>query len=66
VEGRMSENIYSSLFTGNTIDQLPEIYQANKKTLANAKIGEVYGILKGTYTTVYNNNASGSVLNQGT
>lgn len=38
LEGRMSENIYHSVYTGNTLDQLPDIYKKNPALLDNAKI----------------------------
>ncbi len=53
LEGRMSENIYHTIFTGNTLDQLPDLYQRNPKLLANAEIGKIYGLIEGNYTTIY-------------
>lgn len=53
LEGRMSENIYHNVYTGNTLDQLPDIYQKNQKLLDNAEIGKIYGIIEGNYTTIY-------------
>ena len=53
LEGRMSENIYHTVFTGNTLDQLPDIYKKNPKLLDAAEIGKIYGLIEGNYTTVY-------------
>jgi hypothetical protein len=53
LEGRMSENIYHSIYTGNTLDQLPDMYKQNPKLLDNAEIGKIYGLIEGTYTTIY-------------
>lgn len=64
LEGRMSENIYHNIFTGNTIDQLPDMYKKNPKLLANAEIGKIYGLIEGNYTTIYQETADG--LSQGT
>lgn len=51
--GKMSENIYYNTFTGVTIDQLPEIYKANKDVLKSTKKGDVYAwLLNGIYTTI--------------
>lgn len=63
LEGRMSENIYYNVFTGNTLDQLPDIYQKNPKLLDTAEIGKIYGLIDGNYTTVYQQ--SDSTLAQG-
>lgn len=60
----MSENIYHSIYTGNTIDQLPDIYKKNPKLLADAEIGKLYGIIEGNYTTVYQQTEN--TLGQGT
>jgi len=64
LEGRMSENIYHNIFTGNTLDQLPDMYKKNPKLLANAEIGKIYGNIEGNYTTIYQESADG--LSQGT
>gem|GEM_PF-2775890 len=53
LEGRMSENIYHNIFTGNSLDQLPDIYKKNPKLLADAEIGKIYGLIEGNYTTIY-------------
>jgi hypothetical protein len=53
LEGRMSENIYHNLYTGNTIDQLPDMYKKNPKLLNDAEIGKIYGLIEGNYTTIY-------------
>lgn len=59
----MSENIYHTVFTGNTLDQLPDIYKKNPKLLDSAQIGKIYGPIEGNYTTVYQQSSS---LVQGT
>lgn len=64
LEGRMSENIYHSIYTGNTLDQLPDMYQNNPKLLDNAELGKLYGLIEGNYTTIYQPSADG--LTQGT
>jgi preprotein translocase subunit SecD len=64
LEGRMSENIYHSVFTGNTLDQLPDMYKKNPKLLADAEIGKLYGPIEGNYTTIYQQ--SDNALTQGT
>ncbi|MEI6118695.1 MAG: hypothetical protein WCP92_05740 [bacterium] len=64
LEGRMSENIYHNIFTGNTIDQLPDMYKKNPKLLDTAEIGKLYGPVEGNYTTVYQQTAN--ALTQGT
>ena len=64
LEGRMSENIYYSMYTGNTLNQLPDIYKKNPKLLDSAEIGKIYGIIEGNYTTIYQQGAS--LLTQGT
>lgn len=64
LEGRWSENIYHSIYTGNTLDQLPDMYKNNKKLLDEAQIGKLYGIKEGNYTTIYQQSADG--LTQGT
>lgn len=64
LEGRMSENIYHNIYTGNTLNQLPDIYQKNPKLLDNAQIGKIYGLIEGNYTTVYQQSAN--ALTQGT
>lgn len=53
LEGRMSENIYHTIYTGNTLDQLPDIYKKNPKLLDDAQTGKIYGIIEGNYTTIY-------------
>ncbi len=65
LEGRMSENIYHSIFTGNTLDQLPDMYKNNPKLLSTAEIGKLYGIIEGNYTTIYPQQTE-STLTQGT
>lgn len=64
LEGRMSENIYHNVYTGNTLDQLPDIYQKNPKLLDNAELGKIYGIVEGNYATIYQQ--SDNALTQGT
>ncbi len=64
LEGRMSEDIYHTIFTGNTLDQLPDIYKKNPKLLEDAQTGKIYGIIEGNYTTVYQQ--SSNALSQGT
>ncbi|MCX6823582.1 MAG: SecD/SecF family protein translocase subunit, partial [candidate division SR1 bacterium] len=64
LEGRMSENIYHNIFTGNTIDQLPDMYKKNPKLLDTAEIGKLYGPIEGNYTTVYQQ--GDNALTQGT
>lgn len=64
LEGRMSENIYYSVYTGNTLQQLPDMYQKNPKLLDNAEIGKIYGLIEGNYTTIYQQSAD--ALTQGT
>ncbi len=65
LEGRMSENIYYNVFTGNTLDQLPDVYQKNPKLLDNAEIGKIYGLIDGNYTTVYQQSDSTLAQNSG-
>jgi len=64
LEGRMSENIYHTIYTGNTLDQLPDIYKNNPKLLNDAETGKIYGLIAGAYTTIYQQDASALV--QGT
>lgn len=64
LEGRMSENIYYSVYTGNTLNQLPDIYINDPKLLDDAEIGKIYGPIEGNYTTVYQQ--GDSLLTQGT
>jgi len=64
LEGRMSENIYHNLYTGNTLDQLPDMYKKNPTLLDTAEIGKIYGLIEGNYTTVYQQ--SDNALVQGT
>lgn len=53
VEGRASENIFLGFYSGATVDQLPEIYQANIRKIAAVKNGDFYPtLLEGKYTTV--------------
>ncbi|MEI8091081.1 MAG: hypothetical protein WCG98_02260 [bacterium] len=53
MEGRMSENIFYNHFTGVTLAQLPEFYQANAKLIQSAELGKLYPkLVDGTYTTV--------------
>jgi len=63
LEGRTSENIYYNAFTGNSLNQLPDIYKNNPKLLDTAQIGKVYGLIEGNYTTIYQ---QGNALTQGT
>ena len=53
LEGRMSENIYHNIYTGNTLNQLPDIYKENPKLLDDAETGKIYGLIEGKYTTIY-------------
>ncbi|MEI6774612.1 MAG: hypothetical protein WCL18_07695 [bacterium] len=64
LEGRMSENIYHNMFTGNTLDQLPDMYKKNPKLLDTAETGKIYGLIEGNYTTIYQQ--SDNALTQGT
>lgn len=64
LEGRMSENIYHSIYTGNSLDQLPDLYKKNPKLLDNAEIGKIYGLIEGNYATVYQQTEN--ALTQGT
>lgn len=64
LEGRMSENIYHNLYTGNTLAELPDMYQKNPKLLDDAMTGKLYGIIEGNYTTIYQQ--SDNALTQGT
>lgn len=64
LEGRMSENIYHSIFTGNALNQLPDFYKKNVKMLESAEIGKIYGLVAGNYMTVYPQ--SESALTKGT
>ena len=64
LEGRMSENIYYNKYTGNTLDQLPDMYKNNPKLLNDAVTGKIYGLIEGNYTTIYPQ--SNSVLTQST
>lgn len=66
LDGRMSENIYFSLYTGNTLDQLPDMYQQDPKLLDTAETGKVYGIIEGTYTTIYPQSSGSLVQSTGT
>jgi preprotein translocase subunit SecD len=61
LEGRMSENIYHTIYTGNTLDQLPDIYKNNPKLLNDAETGKIYGLLTGAYTTIYQQSDSALV-----
>lgn len=60
----MSENIYHTIYTGNTLSQLPDIYKKNPKLLNDAEIGKVYGLIEGNYTTIYQQTEN--ALTQGT
>lgn len=64
LEGRMSENIYHSIYTGNTLDQLPDMYKKNPGLLNDAVTGKIYGLIEGNYTTIYQQGAT--ALSQGT
>lgn len=59
LEGRMSENIYHTIFTWNSLDQLPDIYKKNKNLLDTAEIGKIYGLIEGNYTTIYQQSEDG-------
>jgi len=41
------------VYTGDTLDQLPDLYKKNPKLLADAQIGKIYGLIEGNYTTIY-------------
>lgn len=64
LEGRMSENIYHTIYTGNTLNQLPDMYKKNPKLLDDAEIGKIYGLMEGNYTTIYQQTEN--ALTQGT
>jgi preprotein translocase subunit SecD len=64
LEGRMSENIYHNIFTGNTLAELPDIYKKNPKLLDDAVTGKLYGLIEGNYTTIYQQTEN--TLTQGT
>jgi len=66
LEGRMSENIYHSIYTGNTLDQLPDIYKNDPKLLDNAELGQIYGLIEGNYTTIYQQTENALVQGTGT
>ena len=53
LQGRQSENIYYNIFTGNILNQLPDMYKNNPKLLDTAEVGKLYGLVDGTYTTIY-------------
>ncbi len=53
LQGRMSENIYYNMFTGNRIHQLPDMYKNNPTLLDTAEVGKFYGLVDGVYTTIY-------------
>lgn len=53
LEGRMSENIYHNVYTGNILAALPDVYKNNPKLLDDAEIGKIYGLIDGNYATVY-------------
>lgn len=53
LEGRMSENIYHSVYTGNTLQELPDIYKKDPSMLNKAELGKIYGLVEGDYTTIY-------------
>ncbi len=59
VEGRASENIYMGFYSW-TIDQLPDIYQANQKKLDAMKKDEFSPLWEGVYTTVNTQDALGN------
>ncbi len=53
VQGRASENIFMNVFSGATLDQLPEIYKNNPQYLDSLKNGQLSNVLlEGKYTTV--------------
>ncbi len=64
LEGRMSENIYHTIYTGNTLAELPDLYKTNPKLLDDAQTGKIYGLIEGNYTTIYQQ--GDSALTQGT
>ena len=64
LEGRSSENIYYSVYPEVSMDQLPEIYKNTPSRIQDAEIGKIYGLINGTYTTVYEQSAD--ALTQGT
>jgi len=65
-EGRMSENIYHSMYSGATADQLPDMYKKDPKLLAEAQTGKFYGLIEGNYTTVYSQGANTMFKGTGT
>lgn len=62
LQSRASENIFMNVFSGATLDQLPEIYKNNPQYLNSLKNGQVSNVLlDGKYTTVQSqNNLGGS------
>lgn len=53
LQSRASENIFMNVFSGATLDQLPEIYKNNPQYLNSLKNGQVSNVLlEGKYTTV--------------
>ena len=66
LEGRMSENIYYSIYTGNTLDQLPDMYKRDPKLLDTAETGKIYGLIEGNYTTIYPQSSNSLVAGTGT
>jgi preprotein translocase subunit SecD len=52
VDGRMSENVFYTHYTGATLDQLPEFYKDNASLLADAQTGKISSLIEGRYTTI--------------
>lgn len=59
-----AENIVSRSITG-TLDQLPDIYQANSEILNTIPLNQISNLLDGTYLTQSYQTASGENLSQG-
>jgi hypothetical protein len=51
VDGRMSENIFYTHYTGVTLDQLPEFYK-NNAALLDVQTGKLSSLIEGKYITV--------------
>ena len=58
-EWRASDNIYLGMYSW-TIDQLPDIYQANVRRLENMKAGDFSTFFQGKYTTLTSQDALGN------
>ncbi len=52
VDGRMSENIFYTHYTGVTLNQLPDLYQNDPSLLAKATPGQLSSLIDGKYTTI--------------